>query len=172
MQLSEFMIKLNEKRDNGNLASAESWSIRNLEIIINRMAEQKKCNENYLYKKRQYENCELHVNVLFYVLSYIDDESVNESFKQIKPLIKDCFQLNEEQAEELQRIYDEKPEIQYDNVKFILRKDKSKIYFQNDIIKIKNINHLNKLSSLLNSLFNCLLCADTEPILLIGPTGY
>lgn len=31
---------------------------------------------------------------------------------------------------------------------------------------------MNKISSLLNSLFDCLLCADTEPILLIGPTGY
>ena len=31
---------------------------------------------------------------------------------------------------------------------------------------------MNKISSLLNTLFNCLLFDDTEPILLIGPSGY
>ena len=34
------------------------------------------------------------------------------------------------------------------------------------------MSFFNKISSLLNTLFNCLLCAETEPILLIGPTGY
>jgi hypothetical protein len=32
------MIKLNKKRDEENLSSAETWSIRNLENLINRMA--------------------------------------------------------------------------------------------------------------------------------------
>ena len=43
------MIKLNRKRDDGNLSSAETWSIRNLENIINRMGEQQKC-EDLSYK--------------------------------------------------------------------------------------------------------------------------
>ena len=40
--------------------------------------------------------------------------------------------------------------------------------------KLKNDNNiffLNNVSSLLNSLFDCLLWADTEPILLIDPSG-
>lgn len=45
------------------------------------------------------------------------------------------------------------------------------IKFQNSKIS-NNVNFLNKISSLLNTLFNCLLCADTELILLIGPSGY
>jgi hypothetical protein len=32
------MIKLNKKRDEENLSSVETWSIRNLENLINRMA--------------------------------------------------------------------------------------------------------------------------------------
>ena len=49
LQLAVFMIKLNRRREDGNLASAEAWSIRNLENIINRMAEQQKC-EDITYK--------------------------------------------------------------------------------------------------------------------------
>lgn len=91
LQLAVFMIKLNKRREDGNLASAEAWSIRNLENIINRMAEQQKC-EDITYKSIQYENCSLYINVLFYVLSYIDFESVDDSFDEILNLITDCFQ--------------------------------------------------------------------------------
>jgi len=42
----------------------------------------------------------------------------------------------------------------------------------NNIKLANNISSLSKIPSLLNSLFNCLLCAQTEPILLIGPSGY
>lgn len=37
------MIKLNKRRDDGNLTSAKACSIRNLENIINWMGEQQKC---------------------------------------------------------------------------------------------------------------------------------
>ncbi len=50
-------------------------------------------------------------------------------------------------------------------------KKKSLIIFDNDTIK-NNFYFLNKIPSLLNTLFNCLLCADTELILLIGPPSY
>ena len=173
LELADFMIKLNQKREDGNLSSAEAWSIRNLENLINRMAEQEKCKTNISYKYIQYENCELYMNVLFYVLSYIDFESINESFDQILDLIKDCFQLTPAKEKELRETYFSNPEISYDNsTKFYyLRKNKSIIKFQNSKIG-NNISFLNKISSLLNTLFNCLLCADTEPILLIGPSGY
>lgn len=52
------------------------------------------------------------------------------------------------------------------------------LWKKNSIIKFRNfkignnINFLNKVSFLLNTLFNCLLCSDTQPILLIGPSGY
>ena len=70
------MIKLNKKRDEENLSSVETWSIRNLENLINRMAEQQKCNETPIYKYMEFKNCEIYHNILFYVLSYIDFESV------------------------------------------------------------------------------------------------
>ena len=41
LQLAYFLEKLNKRREDGNLASAEAWSIRNLENIINRMIEKK-----------------------------------------------------------------------------------------------------------------------------------
>jgi MoxR-like ATPase len=172
LQLATFMIKLNKRRDDGNLASAEAWSIRNLENIINRMAEQQKCR-NPTYKRIQYENCALYVNVLFYVLSYIDFESVDESFDEILNLITECFQLNQKESEELRKTYFSKPEISYDDSDkfFSLKKNSVVIKFRNSKIG-NNINFLNKISSLLNTLFVCLLCADTEPILLIGPSGY
>ena len=172
LQLATFMIKLNKRREDGNLASAEAWSIRNLENIINRMAEQQKC-QNPTYKRIQYENCALYVNVLFYVLSYIDFESVDESFDEILNLITECFQLSQKESEELRKTYFSKPEISYnDSDKFFsLKKNDVVIKFRNSKIG-NNINFLNKVSSLLNTLFVCLLCADTEPILLIGPSGY
>lgn len=43
------MIKLNKRREDGNLASAEVWPIRNLENIINRMTEHQRC-EDITYK--------------------------------------------------------------------------------------------------------------------------
>ena len=92
--LADFLIELNKKRDDGNLSSAEAWSIRNLENIITRMAEQQKCKEDFSYKYRDYENCELYKNVLFYVLSYIDFESINDSFDQISEIIAKCFQVD------------------------------------------------------------------------------
>ena len=171
-QLANFMIQLNKRRDDGNLASAEAWSIRNLENIINRMSEQQKC-EDPTYKYIQYENCSLYLNVLYYVLSYIDFESIEESFDEILSLIEKCFQLTKKELLELQKTYYSKPEISFDNSNnfFSLKKNNSIIKFLNSKIG-NNINFLNKVSSLLNTLFVCLLCAETEPILLIGPTGY
>ena len=73
----------------------------------------------------------------------------------------------------MRKTYYSKPEISYDSCTkfFSLKKYNSSIKFRNSKIG-NNINFLNKVSSLLNTLFDCLLCADTEPILLIGPSGY
>ena len=141
LQLAKFMLELNKKRVNGNLAAAEAWSIRNLENIINRMAEQQKC-EDITYKSIQYENCSLYINVLFYVLSYIDFESVDDSFDEILNLITDCFQLGEN-GEELRKTYYSKPEISYDSYTkfFSLKKYNSSIKFRNSKIG-NNINFL------------------------------
>ena len=126
------MIKLNKKKDDGNLSSAEAWSIRNLENIINRMADQQKCEGNPSYKYIQDENCNLSVNVLFYVLSYIDFRSVDNSCDQILELIHNCLQLTVEETNELRETYYSKPEISYDeSTKFFsLRKNKSKLNFK------------------------------------------
>ena len=132
------------------------------------MSVQQKCTEGF--KSINYQNCELWVNVLFYVLSYINFESCNDAFDQIAELIAKCFNAD---IKELKETYDSKPELSYDySSKFYsLKKNKSVIKFKNSQIG-DNINFYNKISSLLNTLFSCLLCADTEPILLIGPSGY
>ena len=109
------MININKKRDEENISSAETWSIRNLENLINRMAEQQKCNENPTYKYMKFENCEIYHNILFYVLSYIDFESINDCFDPIKNIISECFQLDEEKTKELFDTYYSKPEISYDD---------------------------------------------------------
>lgn len=80
LQLADFMIKLNIKRDDDNLFAAEAWSIRNLENII---WLNNKNVENLTYKYITYENCELYINVIFYVLSYIYFESIDGSFDQV-----------------------------------------------------------------------------------------
>ena len=135
------------------------------------MIEQQKCNnDNYI----KYENCDLYINVLFYVLSYIDFESIDDSFNEILKLIENCFQLTPAQAKELKETYYCNPDLlpnDNNNKIFALRKNKSIIHFYNSEIG-NSFNFLNKIPSLLNTLFNCLLCSDTEPILLIGPTGY
>ena len=177
-QLAQFMLELNKKRENGNLASAEAWSIRNLENIINRMAEQQKHQSNNFDNEKsssfiQYENCSLYINVLFYVMSFIDFELVDELFEDILELILDCFQIRE-LKDELKKTFNDKTLISYESSTkfFALKKNKAIIRFQNSKIKHENISFYNSVSSLLNTLFNCLLCAETEPILLIGPTGY
>ena len=136
------------------------------------MAEQQRC-EDITYKLIQYENCKIYVNVLFYVLSYIDFESVEDAFDEILKLITECFQLEKIESLNLRKTYFSKPEISYDEQSkfYSLRKNNCVIRFRNSTIG-NNISFLNKISSLLNTLFDCLLCADTEPILLIGPTGY
>ena len=167
------MIQLNKKKDEENLSSAETWSIRNLENLLNRMAEQQKCNNDIIYKNMKFENCEIYHNILFYVLSYIEFESINECFDPVLKIISECFELDQEKANQLYYTYYNIPEISYDNNSnfLVLRKNNSKIFFKNERIK-KNYEILNKIPSLINTLFNCLLCADTEPILLIGPTSY
>ena len=94
-------------------------------------------------------------------------------FWAVLELIENCFQLNDEETTELWKAYYSITEISYDfSTEFYsLRKYKSIIKFQSNMIG-NNINFLNKNSSLLNSLFNCLLCVDKEPILLIGPSVY
>jgi len=61
------------------------------------MEEQQKY-ENPTYKRIQYENYTLYANVFFYVLTYIDFESVDEAFDEILYLINKCFQLNQKES--------------------------------------------------------------------------
>lgn len=68
------------------------------------MSEQQKC-EDPSYWYIQYENCSLYLNVLFYALSYIDFESVDESFDEILSLIEKCFQINYEESEKLKKLF-------------------------------------------------------------------
>ena len=95
---------------------------------------------------------------------------VDDSFDEILLLITDCFQIGEKSGE-LEKIYYIKQEISC-NLKskfFSLKKNNAVINFR--ISKIgNNINLLNKVSSLLNSLFDYLLYADTK--LIIDPSGY
>ena len=172
LQLVNFMFLLNEKKISKNLVSVQTWSIKNIKTLIYRMVEQERC-EDIVYKSIQYIYCPIYINVLFYVLSSIDLELVNKIFNYIIDLVVDCFQINEKK-EELRNIYYSKPEIYYDNsTKFVyLKKYISSIKFRNSNIGKSNIIFLNKIPSLLNALFNCLLCGDFEPILLIGPSGY
>lgn len=61
------------------------------------MEEQQKY-KNPTYKRIQYENCALYAKVLFYVLTYIDFESVDEAFDEILYLITKWFQLNQKES--------------------------------------------------------------------------
>jgi hypothetical protein len=68
------------------------------------MVEQQKC-EDFLYKHIKYENCELYINIIFYVLSYMDFELIDESYDQLLKIIENCFQLNSTEVNELRETY-------------------------------------------------------------------
>ena len=74
----------------------------------------------------EFKNCEIYHNILFYVLSYIDFESVEDCFAPVLKTITESFQLNEEKNKELYETYYSKPEISYDdNSKQLTLKKKS-----------------------------------------------
>ena len=143
-RLGKYMINLNKK----NFEEISQWSLRDITKILQRELIHSELHDIF-------KNIKLIHEILFYTLSSINKEEINNISKQVIDIIVDIFQCSDE--------------------------DKKKLYISLDIFKnnfcfsensrIEN-NPLYKLNTLLEDLFQIILSTDKEPILLIGPSGY
>ena len=150
-KVGQYMVELNKL----NLKVIPQWSLRDITKLFQRIHYQDA-------KKDSFINIKLHHNLLFYTLSPVSTEYIDEVFDPAFKKIVDIFELDEETSEQLKNCYKAEPQIQG---KF-LKKGNSKIFFGS----FENIDP--KLTSLLNGMFQILLSNPTEPILLMGPSGF
>jgi len=156
--LGKFMIELN----NSNQRCIPQWSLRDITKIFKRAFQQDERRNEYL-------NITLYHNILFYSLSSVNQEDCKSCLPFICDLIGKIF-FNDSsefltQRDELNKCFNISPEIQKRNNGTYLMKGECGILFEFDP-KIRYTN------SLLNSMFQILLTENTEPVLLMGPSGF
>jgi len=154
----KFMIELN----NSNQHCIPQWSLRDITKIFKRTFQQDQYSNRYL-------NITLYHNILFYSLSSVNKEDCKSCLPFICDLIGKIF-FNDSsefltQRDELNKCFNISPEIQKRDNGTYLMKGECGILFEFDP-KIRYTN------SLLNSMFQILLTENTEPVLLMGPSGF
>ena len=168
-RLGKYMINLNKK----NFTEISQWSLRDITKIF-----QRTLNHSELHNI--YKNIKIIHEILFYTLSSINKEEINNISKQVIDIIIDIFQYSEEDKNKLYKCFDSKAEFKKDNMEnwYIF---KGECCISLDIFKDNfgfsensriEDNPLYKLNTLLEDLFQIILSTDKEPILLIGPSGY
>ena len=154
----DFMMKINEN------PLLTPWSLRDISKLFERTLSQ----ENHIDR---YNNIGLEENILFYITSSINESLIKEQLPIIIDIIKETFNLNDENTKELYELYYASPHLfSKEDDKIYIKKNKCEIYLgekeENIFLKINN------LPSLLNGLFKILLSSEDEPILISGPSSF
>ena len=155
----DFMMKLNEKE------ILTPWSLRDISKLFARIKKQSKNPKNY-------DNLGLKEQILFYILSSTSDFLIKERVKTVVDLMHETFNLTINEKHDLLELYDSIPHLnsEKDKQKIYIEKGKVNIFFCNKDEKI--YEQLNKLPSILNTLFKILITSDDEPILISGPSSF
>ncbi len=151
----DFMMKLNKKE------ILPPWSLRDISKLFLRI---KKQSKNF----KDFEGLSIKENILFYILSSLNDSLIDEILVPIVDLIKESFKLTQNEKQELLKLYNDKPILTIEDGKLYIIKGKIKIFFCK--FKEEIYNYLKGLQTILNSLFYILLASDDEPILISGPS--
>ena len=152
-----FMMKINENR------KIIPWSLRDIYKLFKRLYYQSK-NEN------KFEGLGIKENILYYILSSIHESQISELLPIIIKLMKEVYQLKEEDEKNLYKLYKSIPQIVNNSGKYLFKKDYIKINL--DKIGEDTYNKIKVLPTLLEAYFKILISSKDEPILLCGPSSY
>ena len=153
----DFMMLLNEKE------VLTPWSLRDISKLFARINKQSLNPNNY-------KNLEIKENILFYVLSSVNDSLLNERLPVVISLLSDVFKLNKYDVQILSELYEATPTIKKMDNKIYIEKERVCLFYCNynqDIYE-----KLNGLPSVLNALFKIIIASDDEPILISGPSSF
>ena len=140
------------------------WSLRDISKLFERMLKQEKNLDKYI-------NIGLKENILFYIISSINESLIKEQLPIIIDIMKEIFCLNEEETNELYEIYNTLPVLVLrEDIKIYIKKNKCEVYLGEKDDEL--IEKIDKLSSLLDGLFKILISSEDEPILISGPTSF
>ena len=152
-----FMMKINEN------PKITPWSLRDIYKLFKRLYYQSK-NEN------KFKGLGIKENILYYALSSIHESQISELLPIIIKLMKEVYQLNEENEKNLYKLYKSNPQIVNNCGNYLFKKDYIEINL--DEIGEDTYNEVKALPTLLEAYFKILISSEDEPILLCGPSSY
>ncbi|KAK8854131.1 hypothetical protein M9Y10_016685 [Tritrichomonas musculus] len=159
--VGKYMIRLNQEKQK----IIHQWSLRDVTKIFKRIHHQ---DEQCEY----YQNITFYHNVLFYTLASVGKNELKEIFDTVLKLIGDTFDLDSNTRTKLKESYESEASIKNSGKgPYIMKGDigVSTTLFPNFE---KYVIEFSCLPSLLECIFQILLSDSSEPIILIGPTGY
>jgi hypothetical protein len=171
-----FLDKINKK------SIVTKWSLRDIYKLFNRILKQYKTPGHY-------HGIDFEHQILFYVMSSIEEGSKEKVLPELVDVIGEVFKLGEKKNE-LINIYNSKAELKFGTTKerkdegsfyisVFIRKNSCEIYYR-DLVKSKNklkikydfTESILGLHNLLEGLFNILISHNEEPILIAGETSF
>lgn len=141
------------------------WSLRDVTKLFKRIHHQDEQNDDY-------KGITFYYNVLFYTLAPVDKSELHEIFDTVLEMIGNIFTLHREERNKLKNSYLAEASIQnFGKGSYIMKGDIgiSTTLFPNFEHYIQEFSGL---PSLLECIFQILLSDSSEPILLMGPSGY
>ena len=155
--IADYMIRINESK----LTYIQQWSLRDITKIFKRIYTQN--------NKKMFLNIKPIHHVLFYTMSSVAQNDVENVIDEVSKMLKLSFNLNDNEVTKYIDCYKATPKIE--------NKEGSGYFMMKGDFGI-SINSMNvgmtdnSLTSFLNARFNVYLCEDEEPILLMGNSGF
>ena len=181
VKLGKFYLEYNKKileYNKENNINLPQLSFRDIKKIFKRIEYQNQ--EQY---KDNFINIKLYHNILFYILSSIDENNLNDVIDIIIGIIIKIFKNEINEPDKLKDLYKCFPKLNKKDKNIIIEKGDCAIKINDDIFSIKNeeknshkikiiLNEINNLPNLYNAIFKISLAYKEEPILISGNSGY
>ena len=183
IKLGKFYLEYNKKileYNKENSINLPQLSFRDIKKIFKRIDYQNQ--EQY---KDNFINIKLYHNILFYILSSIDENNLNDLIDIIVGIIIKIFKNENEinEPDKLKDLYKCFPKLNKKDNNIIIEKGYCAIKINDDIFSIINeeknsqkiriiLNEINNLPNLYNAIFKISLAYKEEPILISGNSGY
>ena len=161
IKISRFMFLLNQKRE----PEIGEWSMRNIRKLYRRIKLHKIKSES-----KEFINITYIHQIVFYILQSINPNKRSEILVIILDLIKQSFNISDEEKEEIKECIESTPQLKKSDNSLYLIKGKNGIKISK-IIENK-LNGFDELKTFLDSLFYCLFCDINEHLLFLGPSSY
>lgn len=161
-KLANFMFRLNADK---NKKLIGNWSMRNIRKILRRYSLQQ-----FKVNSEGYINVSFELQLVIYILSEIPTNKRLEAFEEIKNILRDTFKMDIPSINDIEGVIKGKPKIKKERINNV---DKKFLFKGKSGIEIKiNLDGLEELNSLLDTVFYTLFADHKEPINFCGPSCY